>query len=97
LKFEPVVHIGDDGWLIGNAEDISAEIEDFCGDILIGAVDEADDGDDRSDSDDHADERKDTAKLVGPKTGGSNSYRLGEVHCRGPGHGSMEGQNRPSS
>src|SRR5262249_58798763 len=40
LKFEKVVHIGDDGGLVSDAENVRAQIEDLCGDVLIGAVDE---------------------------------------------------------
>ncbi len=54
LKFEEVVDVGDDGGLLGQAENIGAEIEDFGGDVLVGAVDQADDGDDRGDADDHS-------------------------------------------
>ena len=95
LKFEEVVDVGDDGGLIGDAENVRAEIEDLGGNVLIGAVDEADDGDDGGNADDHADKREDAAELVRPKAGGGDSYRLGKVHCRRPGHGRKEGQNRP--
>jgi len=64
LEFEPFVDVGDDGRLAGETENIGAQAEDTRGDVLIGAVYQADDGDDCSHPDDHADQRENTAKFV---------------------------------
>lgn len=45
---------------------------------LIGAVDEAYDGDHRRHADDYADERQDAAQLVRPQAEGGDCHRLGE-------------------
>src|SRR5262249_21292877 len=57
LEFEPVLDVGDNGGRLRKAEDISPETENTGSHVLIGAVDEADDGDDGGDADNHADER----------------------------------------
>jgi len=44
---------------------------------LIGAVDEADHGDDRGDANDDADQREHAAELVSPETARGDSYGFG--------------------
>ena len=87
LKFKKVIYVGDDRRLLGEGEDISAKVEDFGGNVLVGAVDEADDGNDRSNPDDHSDERQDAAEFVSPQTGGGNANGFREMQPGGARHG----------
>ena len=80
LELHEVVHVGHDGWLLGQAENIRAEVEDFGGHVLVRAVDQADHGDHGGDADDHAEQREDAAQLVRPETRGGDLYGLGEIH-----------------
>jgi hypothetical protein len=66
LEFEPFVDVGNDGRLARQTENIGPQAEHARGDILIRAVDQADDGDDRRHSDDYADQREHAAEFVRP-------------------------------
>jgi hypothetical protein len=70
LEGQPVVHIGNDGGLLGEAKDVGAKTEDARGHVLVRAVDEADEGDHGAAADDHTDERQDAAQLVRPQPWG---------------------------
>src|SRR3989442_16043833 len=80
LELHEVVHVGHDGWLLGQSENIRAEVKHFGGDVLVRAVDQADHGDHGGHADDHAEQREDAAQLVGPETRGGDLYGLSEIH-----------------
>jgi hypothetical protein len=87
LKFEVVIDVGDDRGSLGDAEDIRAEAKDSGGDILVGAVNQTDDGDYSRHANHHSDKRQDTAQLVRPEATRGNSHGLLEVHCGRLSHG----------
>ena len=89
LEFEEVVDVGDDGRRLGDAENVGAEAEYSGGDVLVGAVNQADDGDDGGYANDHANEGQDAAQLVRPEAARGNSHSLLEVHCGRLSHGGL--------
>jgi hypothetical protein len=79
LEFKEIVNVGDDGGLLGQSENVGAEVEDLGGHIRVSAVDQADHRNYGGNSDDHSNEREHAAELMRPEAGGGDGDGFGQL------------------